>query len=341
MSTVTKIIDSSGTPGVNCDYDSIEDWASFVAGQSNPDQLGVLRGEHGYPTVALDSFTSFSVPTTQDACPRLIGDPGWQAGYALYGTSNPGNAPHLSYLTLTGTFAPGNMQHFKVAGIQIDSIDVSLSTAGECNAGVWFDAVAAGYSAGFNLLSSASENYLSSIKLLFTNCLFIGDGGSDCLYLSESQAAGSTSVAFVHTVLAKGATVNWSGWSGMSVYVLNCVQMSKEGYGFQSNAAAVTVAGNASWPPTEHADQLNSIYTLDGSEYNYGIFIDSNYYTSDYRLPAGSPLIDRGVTPNVYGWDLTGLKDVSGRSRPRGSGYDIGLYEYPSVLDPSLMLLCF
>lgn len=341
MATVTKIIDSNGAIGVNCDFDSIEDWAWYVSNQSNPDQVGIVRGEHGYPYLALDSFTSFAVPTTQDACPRLIGDPGWQAGHSLYTTSDPPDAPHLFYLTLTGTFDSGNMRHFKVQGIQIDSMDVSLSVEGEGEAGIWFDSVAAGYSASFQMLSSALENFSSSLKVLFTNCLFVGDSSADCLYFDESQAAGYHSIAFVHSIITKGATVNWSGWSGLNVYVINCVQMSQEGYGFQTNAAALTVSHNASYPPSQHADQLGTIYTLSGNQDNYGVFNDSYYYASDFRLPAGSPLIDLGITPIVPGWNLTSLKDVAGTLRPRGSGYDIGLFEYPSALDSSLMLLCF
>jgi VCBS repeat-containing protein len=47
-----------------------------------------------------------------------------------------------------------------------------------------------------------------------------------------------------------------------------------------------------------------------------------NAASRDYHLQSGSPAIDAGL-PAV-------LKDIEGTSRPQGSGYDIGAYEYAS-----------
>jgi hypothetical protein len=45
---------------------------------------------------------------------------------------------------------------------------------------------------------------------------------------------------------------------------------------------------------------------------------------NDFRLTAGSPLIDAGATLAEATVDFDGL------ARPRGSGYDIGAYEFRS-----------
>ncbi len=42
----------------------------------------------------------------------------------------------------------------------------------------------------------------------------------------------------------------------------------------------------------------------------------------DFRLQAGSPAIDAGLTLSVV------LNDLLGDLRPQGLGYDIGAYEY-------------
>jgi len=342
MATVTTIIDSYGTPGVNCDFTTIDDWALYVSGQSNPDQVGILRGEHSDPSINLSAFSGFSVPTTQDACPRLIADPCWQAGYTDYGTAVPFDAPHLYYLTLLGSFAPGNLRHFKLQGLQAHYLQISFSARGLANVGIWLDSVCVGGLAQITGNSSGLETSGTAVRVLCTNCLFIGDNSSACFYFDAYLSAGSLNVAFLHSVIAKGAYLYVNGNSNLSVQVINSVQMAKEDSGLHTTAPALTVAGNASYPPSEYPDQLSPVFTIQNPEENPGVFANSTYYYSDYRLPAGSPLIDLGVTPSVPGWDLTGLKDVAGTARPRGGGYDIGLYEYPSLaLDSSSLLLCF
>jgi parallel beta-helix repeat protein len=49
-----------------------------------------------------------------------------------------------------------------------------------------------------------------------------------------------------------------------------------------------------------------------------------NAIKGDYHLKAGSPAIDSGMTISSV------TTDIEGRSRPQGSAYDIGAYEYPT-----------
>jgi parallel beta-helix repeat protein len=57
-----------------------------------------------------------------------------------------------------------------------------------------------------------------------------------------------------------------------------------------------------------------------------------NPASGDYHLKAGSPAIDAGLTlPTV-------TADLEGNSRPQGSGYDIGAFEYASGPPPQLPL---
>ena len=59
-----------------------------------------------------------------------------------------------------------------------------------------------------------------------------------------------------------------------------------------------------------------------------------NLSSGDFRLPASSPAINAGVATTI-------TRDYVGTSRPQGSGYDIGAYEYISgtlILTPTLYL---
>ncbi len=65
--------------------------------------------------------------------------------------------------------------------------------------------------------------------------------------------------------------------------------------------------------------EQNNYYTMDITQAKL-----SNVNSGDYTLKVGSPLIDAGQNVSSYG--IT--KDFNGQSRPVGTSYDIGAYEY-------------
>ena len=71
-------------------------------------------------------------------------------------------------------------------------------------------------------------------------------------------------------------------------------------------------------------------YTKDSVGFVKPTYDVSNY---DYHLTEGSPAIDAGVIPSsVVDFDL--VDDLEGAYRPKGTGYDIGAYEYVGEKPP-------
>jgi len=73
----------------------------------------------------------------------------------------------------------------------------------------------------------------------------------------------------------------------------------------------------------------NSIYDITPEKYPNDIFVDPLFVdpeNNDFRLQPGSPAIDAGADLSTIFTD-----DINGNSRPQGSGWDVGPYEYTTV----------
>jgi len=92
-----------------------------------------------------------------------------------------------------------------------------------------------------------------------------------------------------------------------------------------SQGVVVDSKNNNSWN-NGSANNLNYVnITPDSSDLSQNpLFIDAT--NSDFRLAANSALINSGTTLSEVTTDILGI------SRPQGSGYDIGAYEYDGVL---------
>jgi parallel beta-helix repeat protein len=104
-----------------------------------------------------------------------------------------------------------------------------------------------------------------------------------------------------------------------------------------SHGVANTVIGNNLFYGNKYGDEITYVYSS-GVGYTIGtntvkdpLFVDPS--AADYRLQSTSPAIDKGLTlPEAS-------PDFVGTSRPQGSGYDLGPYEYvtqaPDVTAPA------
>jgi hypothetical protein len=61
---------------------------------------------------------------------------------------------------------------------------------------------------------------------------------------------------------------------------------------------------------------------IKGSDYVEGSPVFTDASNADFRIKASSPAIDAGFSTFAPG------DDFEGNSRPQGTGYDIGAYEY-------------
>jgi hypothetical protein len=99
--------------------------------------------------------------------------------------------------------------------------------------------------------------------------------------------------------------------------VKNCA-MFANGAPVKSGSTAYTFTtcySDASSPPTG----------VSSATYNTSLFTAIANTTHDYRLPSGSSLIDVGTTDST-----NAPTDIAGTSRPAGSAYDVGAWEFAS-----------
>ena len=111
-------------------------------------------------------------------------------------------------------------------------------------------------------------------------------------------------------------------------------------YGINSN----TVGGKADYNIVANLDgsanaklTVKEAHGIDGGIVPNDVFMDIS--RGDFRLKAGSIAIDRGMNLNSTGFS----SDYSGASRPQGSAWDIGAYEYvgggvvtPPIIPPTI-----
>jgi parallel beta-helix repeat protein len=91
------------------------------------------------------------------------------------------------------------------------------------------------------------------------------------------------------------------------------------------NGSGAIVRNNIVWMPGSSMQGLYISPTATGTIADHNLFVDPQFVNSsahDFRLRAGSPAIDKGVSLSPVATDFDGL------ARPQGVAFDIGAYEY-------------
>jgi hypothetical protein len=311
--TVAKIIKSSGG-----DYSTLAAWiAACPANLVTADQVwqGQVDG-----TITITSGTGCTIPSsiTTDATRyvELTAKPGTsyldnaniQTNAYCYNASN-GSAitSSAAWTTIINTQAP----YTRINKLQIAGTGAQVGPVITANTALGTVTI--------------DQCILEQAKLAggVVSLTVAGSKINNSLCVQRGSGAG----CIVH--LYSGATAN------------NCTfvvpsDKTKATVGIESNYASATVSNCAifgvtnvksgsttfTWTTCYSDATLTGVTTL---TYNTAAFQNITDSTRDFRLPSGSGLIDVGTTDST-----NGATDGAGTSRPQGSAYDVGSWEYKS-----------
>ena len=167
-----------------------------------------------------------------------------------------------------------------------------------------------------------------------------GSALTNCLFIDGSAASG-TSELIAHENNQAGANIK--NCTLVAINSQNCAAIALQFpdgltisntiiVGYAAAFSGATGPGSYTYFNTQNnllsvasytAGSGNAPYSESGSLFSRtaaSLFVNPS---SDFRLKGGSPAIDAGYT------DSTVTTDILGTTRPQGSAYDIGAYEYP------------
>lgn len=220
--------------------------------------------------------------------------------------------------------------YLRVTGIQIDESAVTPNTYGiytQEDYGVYDRILIRFQNATDNIQAGIVDFY--NVDNLFTNCIVYADAdqgntsSASWYAYGHGNSVASSVCRFVNCLAWAQAAFSGTGVLGFGwrevgsnglCYVQNCIAVGDFIEPFDDHATILTsycISSDAS------ADGTGSQTNVAGAD----IFTDED--ARDFTLKAGSPAIDAGLDVSAY----TSV-DITGASRPSGSGWDIGPFEY-------------
>ena len=160
---------------------------------------------------------------------------------------------------------------------------------------------------GGGVCIESSKPVTLSNNLIAHNDAFIYGGG---VYVGNAYSPASQALLVNNTIVDNSST-GVVGWYYSDI-TLNNNLIAGHGAGLSNLdplTGTITADSNLFWNSHDPITGTNAI-------------IEDPLLTADYHLQSGSPAVDKGLT---IPW-LT--VDLEGNSRPSGTGYDIGAYEY-------------
>lgn len=206
-------------------------------------------------------------------------------------------------------------RHFRFRDLEIVSTGTGAPMA--------FDSAVSGANVQFSgCIYSAQALPGTTAALLMSSSLTTSATIENCVFVSSGRCIDTRNVGAlsIRNCTFWGTTDQLVVIAGPTTTITNCYAGRSVGtQQVYSNASTPSGSYNASSDTTAKARfPTGSINNVDGSA------VFENPAAGDFRLKAGAALIDVGTT-------ISGLTtDIIGTTRPQGSAYDIGAFEYAS-----------
>ncbi|WP_353329998.1 choice-of-anchor Q domain-containing protein [Bacteroides sedimenti] len=192
------------------------------------------------------------------------------------------------------------------------------------------------------VLNAGGALYFNSVNCHISNSVIANNSGSNVIYMNGGEMGNSTVVnniggiycASTTAAINLGNNVVWgcvttdgttaTGISGTGSAA--CVVSNNATY--TSIPAAYTASNNITLPSNNTNGETDGkmgpdfvkVTTFKGATDDVALI--EEIHTANWALKTGSPLIDKGMT-------IASIPDdIAGTTRPQGSAYDIGAYEY-------------
>jgi hypothetical protein len=196
---------------------------------------------------------------------------------------------------------------------------------------IYNNATGGNYGAG--IILSSGTGHLAYNNIIYNNAIGIQiDYGAigakvynNTLYKNDRNY--STSSIPANIDLEPSANPG-NGVVGSGNEVTNNIISDHRHYGIYNAMTGTQIKNNLLYNNTDGAIRLGSATSAGNTTNSNPVFVNTLGY--DFHLQPSSPAIDQGLTITSL------LTDYENVTRPQGTGYDIGAYEYTQILTPSI-----
>lgn len=333
MGTVTKSIGTSGR-----DYSTIQSWHDALPANLVTDgnhQVGELYNDTEF--VAASTFITFASHTTDSTHTITLKCASGQAWYNHASVQTNRFAYSQSKgvgLRLTGGFASAIL--ISIPNVFLDGLQIKC-TAASTNA-ITANATASNVRVDNCIIYSQPASNQKVVNLngagvcTIANCLVVVDTDVAAAGIGLSLASKAVNCTIVRP---SNKTI---GGSGLISSYGAAVSKNNAIFGF-SNASSNGTGGSftgsnnctdlASGPSSTTSNQVSKTYA------NQFVATSTASSVEDFRPLVTSSLYDNGVTDTT---NVPSGKDAAQTTRPQGSAWDIGAYEYKVIVPTSVTL---